>query len=250
MKRILFGLLIISAAPLLAQHNIQAPYSAEHQQVIAELSKNFHFEIPQHEASPGETEAWKQWSTVENFAFGKDRGNLPMLTDLNALHPYLRDKVCKLIELCRQKGIELAVVETYRTHTKQNEYRTMGKKYTRSGGGNSKHQYGLAVDVVPVVDGKAQWDNIRLWRKVGLLGEQLGLRWGGRWKNPFDPGHFEWSGGLSSAHLKSGHFPKVPKPQNYPCLDEELTTLAQYWKAWETEQSALVRKEVLSSKMN
>src|SRR3990170_6849590 len=95
---------------------------------------------------------WKDWSYVENYAFGKDRGSLPMINDLKSLHPFFRDQIVKLIELCKAKGIELAIVETYRTHAKQHEYKTMGKKYTTSKAGQSKHQYGLAVDVVPVVN--------------------------------------------------------------------------------------------------
>src|SRR5688572_16189752 len=86
---------------------------------------------------------WKHWSFVENYNFGKDRGALPMITDLNSLHPFFRDQVRNLIEICKTKGIEIAVVETYRTHAKQHEYKTMGKKYTNSAAGRSKHQYGL-----------------------------------------------------------------------------------------------------------
>src|SRR6186713_1099265 len=97
-------------------------------------------------------EEWKDWSFVENYAFGKDRGAMPMITDLNSLHPYFRDQVKLLIATCKAKGIHLVVVEAYRTHAKQNEYKTMGRKYTNSGAGRSKHQYGLAVDVVPIVD--------------------------------------------------------------------------------------------------
>jgi hypothetical protein len=248
-KSALLGGLLLLSLPLLAQLPT-VPFANEHHELVAELSKSFHFSIIADEVKLEEETEWKNWAWVENFTFGKDRGNLPMLTDLEALHPYLRQKVNKLIEQCHEKGIELAVVETYRTVAKQNEYKSMGKKYTRSVGGHSKHQYGLAVDVVPMVDGVAQWDNLRLWRKIGAIGEQLGLRWGGRWKYPFDPGHFEWSGGLSGQQLMKGLYPKVPKSQNFPCLEEELTQLADYWKAWETEQSALVRKEVLSSKMN
>lgn len=186
---------------------------------------------------------WKNWSLVENYSFGKDRGAMPMITDLHALHPFFRDRIIALVEQCREKGIELAVVESYRTHAKQHEYKTMGKKYTNSGAGRSKHQYGLAVDLVPVVDGVAVWDNTVLWRKVGVVGEKLGLRWGGRWKKPYDPGHFEWTGGLPSSSLYSGIFPDVPKcDELYPCLDEDLHLLKKYWKEWETAQSSLTRK--------
>jgi hypothetical protein len=189
------------------------------------------------------TFGWKNWSLVENYSFGKDRGSLPMITDLQALHPFFRDRVIELIEECERKGIQLAVVESYRTHAKQHEYKTMGKQYTNSNAGRSKHQYGLAVDIVPVVDDRAVWDNAALWRKVGLVGEKLGLRWGGRWKKPYDPGHFEWTGGLPTSSLYAGSFPDVPKcDQLYPCLDEDLRLLRKYWNEWETTQSSLTRR--------
>ena len=186
---------------------------------------------------------WQAWSYVENFAFGKDRGDLTMITDLNALHPYFRDRVSALIDACKAKGIELAVVETYRTHAKQHEYKTMGKAYTNSGAGKSKHQYGLAVDVVPVVKGVAVWNNTALWRKVGVAGEKLGLRWGGRWRKPYDPGHFEWTGGVATASLHAGLFPQVPGGETrYPCLDDDIAALKASWSAWEIAQSSLTRK--------
>jgi peptidoglycan L-alanyl-D-glutamate endopeptidase CwlK len=182
-----------------------------------------------------ETE-WNDWSVVENYAFGKNRGSLTMVADLRALHPFFRDRVTELIRQCSVKGITVAVVETFRTHAKQNEYKTMGGKYTNSAGGRSKHQYGLAVDIVPMVDGKPQWDNQALWRKVGIIGESLGLRWGGRWKRPYDPAHFEWSGGLTTTHLASGMLPAI-SDEEYPCIHEDMETLRVRWKEWETFQS-------------
>lgn len=197
-----------------------------------------------------EEEAWKQWETVENFTYGKDRGSIPMIADLNALHPYFRDKISELIRLCKEQGIELVVVETFRTHAKQAEYFGMGRKYTRSKGGKSKHQYGLAADVVPVVNSVAVWDNALLWRKIGAIGERIGLRWGGRWKAPYDPAHFEWSGGVTSYQLALGAQPIIPKSKIslYPCLDEELARLEKFWNAWETEQAVSARRVTPKSK--
>ena len=182
---------------------------------------------------------WKQWRTVNNFYYGKNRGALPMIADTQALHPYFRDKVIELIRVCKEAGITVVVVESYRTPAKQAEYYAMGKKYTSTPGGKSRHQYGLAVDVVPIVDSVAVWDNHKLWRKVGLAGERLGLQWGGRWKVLYDPGHFEWSGGLSRHQLAKGHLPKIPASltDRYPALVEELLQLQSFWNAWEVEQS-------------
>lgn len=204
-------------------------------------------EKPEEIVLEDESAFWKDWELVENYAFGKDRGNIPMIADLRALHPYFRDKIIALIDLCRKKGIELAVAESYRTHAKQAEYFGMGRKYTRSAGGKSKHQYGLAVDLVPIVNGQPEWENKALWKKIGTLGESLGLRWGGRWRAPYDPAHFEWSGGLTTYHLASGLFPSVPGKHNYPCLEEDLELLQSSWNAWETEQSSMARNGRTSS---
>jgi len=248
------SLFVLTSLISAAQDNLNlsmgsVPYSDNHRKLIQELTVGFYSPVAE-KISEETPEVWRTWQTVENYTFGKDRGSIPMIADLAALHPYFKDKINTLIAICKSKGIELAIVETYRTHSKQNEFEAMGKKYTRSAGGHSKHQYGLAIDVVPVIDSVAQWDNVKLWRKVGAIGEQLGLRWGGRWKNPYDPGHFEWTGGLSSYHLSAGLKPKVPKLEKYACVDEELNQLSEYWKAWEAEQSAIARKQIVSSKMN
>jgi hypothetical protein len=172
-----------------------------------------------------------------------------MIADLESLHPYFRDKVAELIRVCKASGIALVVVETYRTPAKQAEYYSMGKKYTRTPGGKSRHQYGLAVDLVPVVDSAAVWNNDRLWRKIGVAGERLGLRWGGRWRTPYDPAHFEWSDGSSIYQLAKGHWPKIPraKMDSYPCIDEEVKMLQKYWEAWEVEQSVFAKNGPLKS---
>ncbi|MBL7872702.1 MAG: M15 family metallopeptidase [Cyclobacteriaceae bacterium] len=233
-----------SSAGQSSQKQLDAiPYTTEHRQLVAELTKDFETAIGS-EKIITHLEDWRNWETVENYTYGKDRGSLPMIADLDALHPYFKEKITKLIATCKRKGIELAIVESYRTVAKQNEYKAMGKKYTRATGGHSKHQYGLAIDVVPVIDSIAQWDNARLWKKIGSMGEQLGLRWGGRWRTLYDPGHFEWSGGLSGDSLAKGLAPYVPKSisNQYPCLEEDLQQLAEYWSAWESEQAMITRE--------
>ena len=214
--------------------NTVPPWS-DHRVLTVEQLNNC-FVVPDVETLPDTVDQWMRWQTVDNFTFGKNRGDIPMICDLSALHPYFRDKVMELISICKSKGIELAIVETYRTVAKQNEYKTLGKIYTRTSGGRSKHQYGLAIDVVPVIDSVPSWHNEAVWTKVGPVGEKLGLRWGGRWRHPYDPGHFEWSGGVSSASMELGRTPRIPHPENYPCLEEDLTSLQDSWNKWESQQ--------------
>jgi hypothetical protein len=224
----------------------QNPLDSREAESRAEFVKYFSQPIPtRHWEIKDTVEAWKRWDLVENFSFGKDRGSIPMIADLQSLHPYFRDKVLELIRICRSRGIEVAIVETYRTKTKQNEYRSMGRRYTRVRAGFSNHQYGLAVDIVPVINSVPQWNNIKLWKKVGPIGERLGLRWGGRWGRFFDPGHFEWTGGTSAYSLMQGKFPVVPKSALYPCINDDLKELQSHWRAWEFEQSSVATKELM-----
>jgi peptidoglycan L-alanyl-D-glutamate endopeptidase CwlK len=55
----------------------------------------------------------------------------------------------------------------------------------------SNHLTGDAYDCVPMVDGKAVWDDDELWSKVGNIGKKLGLTWGGDWQTLRDRPHFE-----------------------------------------------------------
>jgi peptidoglycan L-alanyl-D-glutamate endopeptidase CwlK len=58
-----------------------------------------------------------------------------------------------------------------------------GKMRTRALPGQSAHQYGLAVDCVPLVAGKPIWDvKAPEWKMYGATVEDVGLEWAGTWK--------------------------------------------------------------------
>ncbi len=245
-----FLISLLFVLPALAASAQLAPFNTEHTLLVEELTHSFAYQQEAREADDlidNTDDTWLKWNTVSNYNFGKNRGDMTMIADLNALHPYFRDQIITLIKTCKSKGITLVVVESFRTSSKQNEYKSMGEKYTRSKGGRSKHQYGLAIDVVPIVDSAAQWHNKALWKRIGVVGEQLGLRWGGRWRHLYDPGHFEWTGGLSMAQLASGELPPFPNEKKYPCLKDDLSQLKKYWTAWENEQAAISREEAITA---
>ena len=56
----------------------------------------------------------------------------------------------------------------------------------------SKHLIGLAIDICPSKDGKTFWWNAPadVWSRIGEIGKQSGLKWGGDWQNKDSP-HFE-----------------------------------------------------------
>jgi len=130
--------------------------------------------------------------------------------DLNELLPEVKTKVENFIALCKDAGIDLLITSTYRDNESQaNLYaqgRTApGKIVTNANAGDSYHNYRCAVDVVPLVDGKPDWDGSHpVWQKVGELGEQAGLEWAGKWVHFEELAHFQYTGGLTIAQLKEG----------------------------------------------
>lgn len=129
---------------------------------------------------------------------------------ISDLHPYVAGLCIKLIELCKKEGINIIVTSTLR----DSEYQKYLFKNV-PGSTNTPlvgpHGFGLAFDVVPVVNGKAIWNNNTWWKKIGSIGKSLSLEWGGDWKSIIDKPHFQYTQGLSGAELRAGKRPKFPE---------------------------------------
>jgi len=118
------------------------------------------------------------------------------MRDLNLLHPWVKKKAEELILLCKENGIDILITQTLRTKEEQDalyaQGRTKpGKKVTNAKYPQSLHCWGIAFDFVPVIGGKAIWNRIDLFDKVGALGKSIGLTWGGDFKSLKDRPHFE-----------------------------------------------------------
>lgn len=130
-----------------------------------------------------------------------------MSRKLDDLAPEFKPLACELIARASEAGIPVFIVDTLRTPQEQARNLQTGASKTK----NSRHlpqaPSGLsrAIDICPYEvfsaagPDKLQWnthdENRELlpnWKKLGEIGEGLKLRWGGRWKDPFDPGHFEY----------------------------------------------------------
>ena len=94
-----------------------------------------------------------------------------------------------------EAGIHVLIVDTLRTPAEHADNLARGVSWTK----HSLHLVGLAIDICPyevytsaVGGDKLQWDETdEIWQRIGVIGESLGLRWGGRWKQR-DLGHFEY----------------------------------------------------------
>ena len=90
-------------------------------------------------------------------------------------------------------GIDFILTCTGRTKAEQAELYAQGR--TKPGRivtwtMNSKHITGNAFDIAVKVNGKVSWDRIN-YQRPGLIGESVGLTWGGLWQGKPDYPHFE-----------------------------------------------------------
>jgi peptidoglycan LD-endopeptidase CwlK len=125
------------------------------------------------------------------------------------LHPHVQQLVHRMTEECKKAGIDLLITSTYRDFESQNalyaQGRTVpGKIVTNAKGGQSYHNWRVAFDVVPLVNGKAMWNDSVLWQKIGAIGRASGLEWAGDWKKFKEFPHFQFTGGLTLADFQQG----------------------------------------------
>jgi peptidoglycan L-alanyl-D-glutamate endopeptidase CwlK len=129
--------------------------------------------------------------------------------DINELHPRVAKLCNQLIEKCKDEGIDILITSTYRDAESQNalyaQGRTLpGKKVTNAKAGQSFHNWRCAFDFVPIVNGKAQWNDLDTFERVGVIGEKLGLTWAGRWKSFVELAHFQYTNGLTLQDFQYG----------------------------------------------
>ncbi|MGQ0794441.1 MAG: M15 family metallopeptidase [Deltaproteobacteria bacterium] len=122
---------------------------------------------------------------------------------LEDLHPVVAEKARALLALAEAEGIELLITSALRTFEEQAALYAIGrtkpgKRVTNAKPGQSWHNFGLAFDVVPLVNGKAIW-NSPFWSKIGELGRRCALQWGGDFKSFKDLPHFEYHPNLTLA---------------------------------------------------
>lgn len=134
---------------------------------------------------------------------------------LEDLNPYVAKLAKQFIAAAKKEGIDVLVTSTYRDAESQNaiyaQGRTKpGKIVTNAKAGQSWHNYRLAFDVVPIVNGKAMWNDLRTFKRLGQIGKSVGLEWAGDWVSFREYPHFQWTGGLSLAQLRAGKQPIAP----------------------------------------
>ena len=128
--------------------------------------------------------------------------------DIKELHPYVQGLCRKFIAECKKQGIDVLVTSTYRDKESQAAIYAQGRTkpgriVTKAKAGQSWHNFRLAFDFVPIVNGKAVWNDARLFKRCRAIGESLGLE-----GLDFEMAHLQARGGLTIAQANAGKEPK------------------------------------------
>jgi peptidoglycan LD-endopeptidase CwlK len=134
-----------------------------------------------------------------------DRSETNIATLLPAVQPIAR----MLVQKAAANGIEIRVISGLRSYEEQDalyaQGRTApGKIVTNARGGFSNHNFGIAFDVGVFSGGKYLTES-PMYKAVGVLGQELGLEWGGNWTSIVDEPHFQlrpaWAQALNESTM-------------------------------------------------
>ncbi|CAL1518218.1 M15 family metallopeptidase [Chitinophaga sp. MM2321] len=137
---------------------------------------------------------------------------------IKTLHPAGRDsamRVLQLSDVALTGRAVLRLANVFRSFAEQTDLYAQGRtkkgpKVTWAKAGYSFHNYGLAFDIVLIIDGKtASWnmqqdydfDHLPDWMEVVQICKAEGWEWGGDWKTKKDYPHFEKRFGYTESEL-------------------------------------------------
>jgi peptidoglycan LD-endopeptidase CwlK len=144
--------------------------------------------------------------------------NLPFPTEL---HPLVKERSDQLVQQAAEKGIVVVITDGFRSAEEQDRLfekgrSTEGNIVTYARGGESLHNYGLAIDFALRTPTQAViWDmqydgnqnGVADWDEVVELAKVLGFDWGGDWARFKDYPHLQMDFGLTLADLQNGKRP-------------------------------------------
>lgn len=143
-----------------------------------------------------------------------DRANKNMGNGMNSI---VKESILEVVKLAYKEKIYVQITSGYRSFAEQNKLYAQGRTdkskpiVTNARGGESLHNYGLAVDYVIVSDDgrRAIWTVNSKWKRAAAIAKSLGFAWGGDFTTFRDYPHLQMTGGLSIKELQSGKRPKL-----------------------------------------
>lgn len=129
---------------------------------------------------------------------------------LDDLQPKVRDAAKAAVAECKASGLDLLITCTYRDGAEQNRLYAQGrtapgKKVTNARAGQSFHQYRVALDLYPLVNGKPDFSGgSPNWHKIAAIFKKHGFEWAFEWKRFKEMPHFQMTGGRPLSYFQQG----------------------------------------------
>ena len=137
--------------------------------------------------------------------------------EVEKLHPMVADLVEKVLIEAEQQGLDILITDSLRTNEEQtklyNQGRTTaGNIVTNAKAGQSLHNYGLAIDIVPIINKKLAYGDYRTYEAFAAIAKKYGFVWGGDWQGFKDTPHFEYTQGHDWQYFYNGGTLKPMEP--------------------------------------
>ena len=114
-----------------------------------------------------------------------------------------------LVQKAQAAGITIKIISGLRSYEEQDALYAQGRTapgpiVTHARGGHSNHNFGIAFDI-GVFEGNKYLPESPKYKAVGVLGEDVGLEWGGNWKTIVDQPHYQlrpsWAASLTETQM-------------------------------------------------
>lgn len=133
--------------------------------------------------------------------------------DITLTHWYFQKKYAELVENCAKRGVKFLTIGTVRDQ----EYQSYIYEQGRSRKGNivtnakytsfHRNDVGLAADLVPIINGKIDWNAQGVYNIIHEEARKLGFTVGADWKSFPENAHIQLDEGLSSKDILAGKRP-------------------------------------------
>jgi peptidoglycan L-alanyl-D-glutamate endopeptidase CwlK len=123
------------------------------------------------------------------------------------VQPTFANLLIELKKHFQEKGIECKYISGTRTYAEQDALYAKGRTapgpiVTKARGGESNHNFGIAVDVGLFLPDGRYLEDTPFYRDIGkTVATFPTLEWGGNWKFVDEP-HVQWRTGLSLAEMR------------------------------------------------
>jgi hypothetical protein len=99
----------------------------------------------------------------------------------DGLQQDFKERVIRWYEECKNEGLQILVYCGFRSDADQNTLYRQGRSskgniVTNAQGGQSFHNYGRAIDFVPVRNGDTSWDDTASYLKAQRIAKEYNLR--------------------------------------------------------------------------